>query len=117
MSLGINRKASSPSARGSERKERTAAKPIFLSGLGRSGTTIIHTVLSEHPNVNWLSLLANKFPTRPQINRWLMYGIDIPLLRVPLKWRFEPLENYDFWNWHYRGFFRPCRDLDARDVT
>jgi hypothetical protein len=46
-----------------------------------------------------------------------MHGIDVPLLKIPLKWRFGPLENYDFWNSHYGGFFRPCRDLYADDVT
>jgi omega-hydroxy-beta-dihydromenaquinone-9 sulfotransferase len=119
MSLGINTKPSSLSAGSAEREERGpgVVKPIFLSGLGRSGTTIIHTVLSEHPRANWLSLFTAKFPHRPEFNRWLMRAIDIPLLKIPLKMRFVPLENYEFWNHHYGGFFRPCRDLGAGDVT
>src|SRR5580700_8918059 len=101
MSLGINTKPSQPSTAAGAGQERPAVvKPIFLSGLGRSGTTIIHTVLSDHPRANWLSLFTSKFPARPEFNRWLMRGIDIPLLKIPLKWRFVPLENYEFWNHH-----------------
>ena len=115
MSLGINkrpRQGDEPSSR-----EIPVEKPIFLSGLGRSGTTLIHSVLAEHPNANWLSLFCAKFPKRPAINRWLMHAIEVPLLKILLKRRFEPLENYNFWNQYYRGFFRPCRDLTSADVT
>src|SRR5215467_680104 len=82
-------------------------RPIFITGLGRSGTTVIHTLLSTHPNANWLSLLCGKFPDRPYLNRWLMRAIDVPILNLYLKYRFEPLENYDFWNLHFGGFFLP----------
>jgi hypothetical protein len=92
-------------------------KPIFVTGLGRSGTSIIHTMLSIHPHLNWLSLLCAKFPERPYLNRWLMRAIDVPILNLYLKYRFVPLENYDFWNVHFGGFFRPYRDLVASDVS
>jgi hypothetical protein len=92
-------------------------KPIFITGLGRSGTTVIHTFLSFHPNANWLSLLCGKFPERPYMNRWLMRAIDVPILNLYLKYRFEPLENYAFWNLHFGGFFLPFRDLFASDAT
>jgi hypothetical protein len=118
MSLGINTR-SRPD--GTERtKPRGVStpidRPIFINGLGRSGTTIIHTLLSTHPHVNWMSLLCGKFPSRPYLNRWLMRALDVPLVNIYLKRRFVPLENYDFWNLHYRGFFNPCRDLFASDV-
>lgn len=91
--------------------------PIFITGLGRSGTTLIHTMLSIHPHVNWLSLLCGKFPERPYLNRWLMRAIDVPIVNLYLKYRFVPLENYAFWDAHFGGFFRPCRDLLASDVS
>ncbi len=115
MSLGINKKPRQKTA--ASGRELPVQKPIFLSGLGRSGTTIIHSVLAEHPNANWMSLLCAKYPTRPEFNRWVMHAIDVPLLRIPVKWRLVPLENYSFWTHYYGGFFRPCRDLTSADVT
>ena len=92
-------------------------KPIFITGLGRSGTTLIHTMLSIHPNVNWLSLLCGKFPGRPYLNRWLMSLIDVPILNIYLTHRFLPLENYAFWDFYFAGFSHPSRDLVASDVS
>jgi len=92
-------------------------KPIFITGLGRSGTTLIHTMLSIHPNVNWLSLLCGKFPERPYLNRWLMSGIDVPILNIYPRRRFVPLENYAFWDFYFAGFSHPSRDLVASDVS
>ena len=92
-------------------------KPIFITGLGRSGTTLIHTMLSTHSQVNWLSLLCGKFPGRPYLNRWLMSGIDVPILNIYLRRRFVPLENYAFWDFYFAGFSGPSRDLVASDVS
>jgi sulfotransferase family protein len=118
MSLGINTKSSTEAARRAQRSgvTQTVDRPIFITGLGRSGTTIIHTLLSKHPNVNWLSLLVAKFPDRLYLNRWLMRLIDIPGINMYLKHRFVPLENYPFWDHYYGGFGYPCRDLFASDV-
>jgi hypothetical protein len=118
MSLGINTRSTHTSDRRSERRERPKPvdRPVFITGLGRSGTTIIHTLLSKHPNANWLSLLVAKFPNRLFLNRWLMWALDIPLLNVYLKWRFVPLENYPFWDYYYGGFGYPGRDLFSSDV-
>jgi hypothetical protein len=117
MSLGINTKSNSEArSRSNSNKTRPVDRPIFITGLGRSGTTIIHTLLSKHPNVNWLSLLVAKFPERPYLNRWLMRLIDVPLVNLYLKHRFVPLENYPFWDHYYGGFGYPCRDLFPSDV-
>jgi omega-hydroxy-beta-dihydromenaquinone-9 sulfotransferase len=118
MSLGINTKSRSQATLGAKVSSalKPIDRPIFITGLGRSGTTIIHTLLSKHAHVNWLSLLCGKFPSRPYLNRWLMRALDIPLVNIYLRWRFVPLENYGFWDLHYRGFFNPCRDLFASDV-
>jgi hypothetical protein len=118
MSLGINTKPSKePLVPSRASYQMPIEKPIFITGLGRSGTTLIHTMLSIHPNVNWLSLLCGKFPERPYLNRWLMSGIDVPMLNLYLKYRFVPLENYAFWDFYFAGFSKPSRDLVALDVS
>jgi omega-hydroxy-beta-dihydromenaquinone-9 sulfotransferase len=118
MSLGINtRPPRKPALLVRAGRRVPIEKPIFVGGLGRSGTSIIHTMLSIHPHVNWLSLLCGKFPERPYLNRWLMRAIDVPILNLYLKYRFVPLENYAFWDAHFGGFFRPCRDLVDSDVS
>lgn len=42
-------------------------RPIFLVGMGRSGTTIVFECLATHPSVGWLAHHANRFPSQ----RWL----------------------------------------------
>jgi omega-hydroxy-beta-dihydromenaquinone-9 sulfotransferase len=115
MSLGINTESAYKTAN-STKSVKSIDRPIFITGLGRSGTTVIHTLLACHSNANWLSLLCARFPDRPHLNRWLMRALDIPLINIYLKRRFVPLENYPFWDFYYRGFFIPCRDLVASDV-
>jgi Sulfotransferase family len=118
MSLGINTKPSKePVVPSRARYQMPIEKPIFITGLGRSGTTLIHTMLSIHPHVNWLSLLCGKFPKRPYLNRWLMRAIDVPILNIYLRRRFVPLENYAFWDFYFAGFSGPSRDLVASDVS
>lgn len=118
MSLGINTKASKePLVSGRPVYQQPIERPIFVTGLGRSGTTLIHTMLSTHPQVTWLSLLCAKFPGRPYLNRWLMSLIDVPILNIYLKRRFLPLENYPFWDSYFAGFSHPSRDLVASDVS
>ena len=92
-------------------------KPIFIVGVGRSGSTIFHKMFSEHPQVVWVSGLCDRYPSRPALSRALQRMIDWPLVNRPLKRRYEPGECYRFWNHHCQGFSQPCRDLLASDVT
>jgi len=118
MSLGIHTKAfKEPLVSSRAAYQQPIDRPIFITGLGRSGTTLIHTMLSTHPQVTWLSLLCGKFPGRPYLNRWLMSLIDVPILNIYLKHRFLPLENYAFWDFYFAGFSHPSRDLVASDVS
>src|SRR6185312_4480573 len=118
-------RAEAPPAAGreAEARRRVSAqqpqveKPIFIVGVGRSGSTIFHKMFSEHPNVVWVSGLCDRYPSRPAVSRALQRMIDWPLVNRPLKRRYEPGECYRFWNHHCRGFSQPCRDLLASDVT
>ncbi len=94
-------------------------QPIFITGVGRSGTTIIHRMLCEHPNVAWLSGLCGRHPGKTQWNRWLMQAVDYPFVGEYLKRRkrFMPWENYGFWEHYCKGFSGSFRDLVAADVT
>ena len=96
---------------------RIVEKPIFIVGVGRSGSTIFHNMFSEHPAVVWVSGLCDRHPSRPMLSRALQRMIDWPLVNRPLKRHYEPGECYRFWNHHCRGFSQPCRDLLASDVT
>lgn len=91
-------------------------KPIFIIGVGRSGSTIFHKIFSQHPNMAWLSKLCDKYPHKPSINRFLMKAIDNPLAGRFLKKRFNPGEGYNFWEFYCKGFRYPCRDLFPEDV-
>jgi hypothetical protein len=92
-------------------------KPIIIVGTGRCGSTIFHRILSEHPNVAWLSALCNKFPDRVSINKSLMKAIDYPVVGNYLKKYAKPGECYDFWEYYCTGFRAPCRDLTIDDLT
>lgn len=92
-------------------------KPIFIVGTGRCGSTVFHRILSDHPNVTWLSPLCDKYPDKSQVNRMLMRMIDIPWLGQYIKKIEGPRECYAFWDYHCPGFSEPCRDLGKEDVS
>lgn len=92
-------------------------QPIFIVGVGRSGSSIFHQLFAHHPNVVWLSRLSDAYPTRPEVNRRLMRGLDLPMLGPLLYSRFDPGECYPFWDHFYPGFSLPFRDLGEDDVT
>jgi hypothetical protein len=92
-------------------------RPIFIVGIGRSGSTIFHRMFSDHPNVTLVSGLCDRHPSRPALSRALQRMIDWPVLNLPLKRHYEPGECYKFWDHHCNGFAQPFRDLLASDVT
>lgn len=92
-------------------------KPIFIVGVGRSGSTVFHHMFSRHPNVLWLSGLCGRFPGKPSVNKAFMKAIDCPIIGSCLRRMIHPGEAYDFWAHHFPGFVRPCRDLFPGDVT
>ena len=97
--------------------EKHCDRPIIVVGLGRSGSSIFHRVFSYHPSVAWLSRLSNRAGSGMKYNRWLMHGIDLPVLGKALHKKYESEECYAFWERHCRGFRTPCRDLLLADLS
>jgi hypothetical protein len=92
--------------------------PIIIVGAGRTGTTVFHRMLSEHPHLAWLpGKISSRFPERLELGRLVMRGLDYPVLGELLKRRIKPGESYPFWEHHCKGFSAPYRDLVAADVT
>lgn len=91
--------------------------PIIIFGTGRSGTTIFTRMLSEHPNLYWLSNLSAKYPDKIILNRTLMRALDFKILNRLLRKRYKPIEAYPFWEFYCKGFRRPFRDLLPTDIT
>ena len=92
-------------------------RPIIIVGVGRSGSTIFHQVMCGHPSVTWLSRFSDRYPNRPGRAHMLMQLIDLPAIGPFLSRHYDPGESYRFWDYYYRGFSVPCRDLVAGDVT
>lgn len=92
-------------------------KPIFVIGIGRSGSSIFHHLLSHHPQAAWFSHLLSRYPHRPDLNRRLLQLIDVPTIGRAVRGRVHAGECYDFWEAHVKGFRRPFRDLRADDVS
>ncbi|MBL8980424.1 MAG: sulfotransferase [Gemmatimonadetes bacterium] len=91
-------------------------RPIFIIGVGRSGSSVFHQLLSRHPQVAWLSRLSEAHPAAAWPNQLLLRALDFPLTGWATRY-FDPSEAYRWWDLRFAGFSRPCRDLRADDLT
>ncbi len=92
-------------------------KPIFIIGVGRSGSTIFHNLFSNHPNCAWFSTFAQRSPRNLRKSAQIMKLIDYPLVGPYLQGKLNTFEAFGFWDTYIKGFSRPCRDLFDYDVT
>jgi hypothetical protein len=95
----------------------TPLMPIFIVSVGRSGSTVFQHLLGLHPSVAWLFRVMDLYPDRPELNRLWMRALDLPVIGPWMAERYGPDERYEFWEYRYKGFRLPCRDLRADDVT
>jgi omega-hydroxy-beta-dihydromenaquinone-9 sulfotransferase len=92
-------------------------QPIIMVGTGRCGSTVLHRLLAKHPRLMWLSGFCQRYPAKPEWNRYAVTAVNHPLLRPFLEQRVQPGEVYRFWTEYAFGFAEPFRDLVASDVT
>ncbi len=95
-------------------------RPIFVIGTGRSGTSLLFTLLGLHPDLAWFSNYGNRF------YRWTwpallsracdLPGIDV-LLAPDRRFIPKPSEPYGILNEITAGLFTADRRLDASDAT
>lgn len=92
-------------------------RPVVIVSAGRSGSSVFHEILTHHPDVCWLPRGCGDRPAGLGRYRWVFRALDLPGVGPLLRRRYEPVEGYEFWDHHYAGFSRSCRDLRADDVT
>lgn len=90
--------------------------PLFIVGVGRSGSSVFHRMLCGHPHAAWLSRILESWPNATPLNRALMHALGVPLVGRGLARRIEPGECYEYWEQLVPGFTTPCRDLVGADV-
>jgi len=90
--------------------------PLFIVGVGRSGSSVFHRLLCRHPRAAWLSRVLEQWPNATRTNRALMHALAAPVIGQRLSGVIDPGECYDFWEQLVPGFTSPCRDLVAADV-
>lgn len=90
---------------------------LVIVSAGRSGSTLLHDLLSRHEAATWLSAISDRFPRSPSRQAAVVHGAGWPGLGSIVRRTFPPDECYPFWSHHYGGFARPARDLEAFDLT
>lgn len=98
-----------------------AADPAlcFLVGTGRCGSTLVHELLARHPDVGFVSNLADRLPVGPLSRHTnALYRRVPPALTAKGRVRFAPSEAYRLLDARVSpALSRPSRDLLAGDVT
>ncbi len=85
-------------------------KPIILTGVGRSGTTLISEIIFQHDALAWPSTYQNRFPDKVWINKvrplldnpfWNFRGQKPQLNKIPFykNYIIRPSEANAFWKY------------------
>ncbi|HEY7529942.1 MAG TPA: sulfotransferase [Gemmatimonadota bacterium] len=108
--------AGSPAAGGGP----TAPAVHFVLGTGRCGSTLVHEVLSRHPDVGFVSNLDDKLPFPELLGRWNgpLYRFLPPSFAQKGRVRFAPSEAYGILDRRVSPILStPARDLHAADAS
>jgi omega-hydroxy-beta-dihydromenaquinone-9 sulfotransferase len=89
-------------------------RPMIIVTAGRSGSTILHRILSRHPSAAWIGNYDDRFPNWALLSKVIRALRELPV-HVPVRHR--PLECWQFWEYQCPGFSVPKRDMLASDVT
>src|SRR5919106_1750209 len=95
-------------------------RPICLFGVGRSGTTILLKLLSQHPYLGWPSSLAQRFPRWPSVALYSRV-LDIPWVGSMFRYEWpatpKAREAVRLLRHLTNGEFHQPRQLSAGDAT
>ena len=92
----------------------------FVLGTGRCGSTLVHEVLSRHPDVGFITNVEDRFPLPASMGRWNndIYRLVPEQLTRKGRLRFAPSEGYRLLDRKVSPMLStPFRDLMAEDVT
>jgi hypothetical protein len=81
-------------------------KAIIIHGTGRSGTTLLNSIISCHPSLGWISGYLDKFPEYPRLSHFNKI-LDSDFLKFHLrnlKGVPKSAEAYQFWNYYLNNF-------------
>ena len=95
-------------------------RPIIVNGTGRCGSTLFFSLLSEHPDLSWISNYTNRYMVLPELAA-LSRVKGVPWIGpwLPRKWKVtpKPAEANELYTWLTDGTFTEPRLLTAADVT
>ena len=92
-------------------------RPIFIVGTGRCGSTALNKILSEHPNLSFLTTASVIFPSHIKLQKLVLNLWNKPILGNLLRIRLIAGEAWPFWDQYIAGFSRIYRDFTAEDIT
>jgi len=92
-------------------------RPIFIVGTGRCGSTILNKLLTEHPNLAFLTTASVVFPSSTKIQQFILRMWHNPVFGPLLRLRIIAGEAWPFWDQYIAGFSESYRDFRATDVT
>lgn len=93
---------------------------VFLIGTGRCGSSLLHEVLAQHPDVGFLSSIEDRTGAPAALGRWngAVYRRLPPAFARKGRLRFAPSEGYRLLERRVSPLLsRPFRDLTAEDAT
>ena len=86
-------------------------KPIFIVGVARSGTSILHELFVQHPDTAYFERYSNKCLEKP----WMIPFIPLLLKYQKIRYGIDRPRESEGWAWH--RFYDPHEYLDESKVT